>query len=103
MKLLLVKCSNACLRLFVHDLPMLVLKSIIIQISTFIGERERANLVVQLARDFHIYVCMGRHNLAPCINCVLAYGTREAAEIDRALRANVKLEPVSSENAHPQN
>ena len=42
---------------------------------------EQPHLVVQLARNFHIYVCIGRCILVPCINCVLSYETHVAEEL----------------------
>ena len=49
--------------------------------KTYNWQAKRAYLVVQLARDFHIYICIGWCILVPCINCVLAYGACTAREL----------------------
>ena len=52
----------------------------------YLGERERAHLVVQLGRFFYIFL-LCRIVLPPCINCVLHIAPAGSP----ALRANVKL------------
>ena len=59
---------------------------------SIIGERERANLVVQLARFFCIYIYIyPTMHFGPTYKLCIAYGTHEAQETARALSANVKL------------